>query len=170
MIDGWGISCELALKWMSLDFTDDQSTLVQVMALCRQATSHYLSQCWPRSMSPNGIIRPQWVSSSPMDKMKGYFCHSGWHWCDRIRAINSRGHLFWELFPVIPANLRWSLIVVELLLETIIFASICSLNSIPVVYFIGYGIDFRSVIFEHILLTKFLNSYEITRWWMPPWW
>ena len=29
-----------------LDFTDDQSTLVQVMAWCHQATSHYLSQCW----------------------------------------------------------------------------------------------------------------------------
>ena len=26
--DGWGISCEIALIWMSLDFTDDQSTLV----------------------------------------------------------------------------------------------------------------------------------------------
>ena len=25
-----------------------------VMAWCRQATSHYLSQCWPRSMSPYG--------------------------------------------------------------------------------------------------------------------
>ena len=31
------------------------------MAWCRQATSLYLSQCWPRSMSPNGITRPQWV-------------------------------------------------------------------------------------------------------------
>ena len=50
--DGWGITCETALMWMSLDFTDDQSTLVQVMAWCRQATSHYLSQCWPRSLSP----------------------------------------------------------------------------------------------------------------------
>ena len=35
VIDGWGISCEIALTWMSLDFTDDQSTLVQVMAWCR---------------------------------------------------------------------------------------------------------------------------------------
>ena len=47
---------------MPLDLTDDNSTLVQVMAWCRQATSHYLSQCWPRSMSPNGVTRPQWVN------------------------------------------------------------------------------------------------------------
>ena len=48
---------------MPMDFTDDQSTLVQVMAWCRQATSHYLSQCWPRSQSPYGVTRPQWVNS-----------------------------------------------------------------------------------------------------------
>ena len=61
MIDGRGISCEIALIWLSLDFTDDQSTLVQVMAWCRQATSHYLSPCWPRSLSPYGVTRPEWV-------------------------------------------------------------------------------------------------------------
>ena len=63
VIDGWRICCEIALIWMSLDFIDDQSTLVQVMAWCRQATSHYMSQCWPRSMSPFGVNRPQWVNA-----------------------------------------------------------------------------------------------------------
>ena len=63
VIDGWGISCEIALIWMPLDLTDDKSTLVQVMAWCRQATSHYLSQCWPSSLSPYGVIRPQWFNS-----------------------------------------------------------------------------------------------------------
>ena len=32
------------------------------MAWCHQATRHYLSQCWPRSMSPYGVIRPWWVN------------------------------------------------------------------------------------------------------------
>ena len=64
MIDGWDISCEIALIWMSLDFTDDQSTLVQVMAWCRQAKSHYLNHCWPRSPTPYVVTRPQWVDSS----------------------------------------------------------------------------------------------------------
>ena len=44
-----------------MDLTDDKSTLVKVMAWCHQATSHHLSQCWPRFMSPCGITRPQWV-------------------------------------------------------------------------------------------------------------
>ena len=56
-----GISCEIAQIWMSLDLSDDQSTLVQVMAWCRQATSHYPSQWWPRFLSPYGITRPKWV-------------------------------------------------------------------------------------------------------------
>ena len=34
------------VRWlMPQDFTDDKSTLVQVMAWCRQATSRYLNQC-----------------------------------------------------------------------------------------------------------------------------
>ena len=61
VVGGWGISCEIALVWMSLDFTDDQSKLVQVMAWCRQATSHYMDQCWTRSLPPYGVTRPQWV-------------------------------------------------------------------------------------------------------------
>ena len=67
VIDGWGISCEIALIWMSLDFTDDQSILVQVMAWCCQATSHYQSQCWPRSVVPYGVTRPQWVNNNICD-------------------------------------------------------------------------------------------------------
>ena len=56
-----------ALRWMPWDLTDDKSTLVQVMAWCRQATSHYLSQCWPSSMSPYGVTRPQWVKDRYVD-------------------------------------------------------------------------------------------------------
>ena len=50
-----------ALRWMPQDFTDDKSTLVQVMAWCRQATSHYLSQCWLSLLSPYGVAMSQWV-------------------------------------------------------------------------------------------------------------
>ena len=47
-------------RWVVLDPTDDESKLVQVMAWCHQTTSHFLKQCWPRSMSPYGITRLQW--------------------------------------------------------------------------------------------------------------
>ena len=65
--DGWGISSEVALRWWSVDLTDDKSTLVQVMAWCRQATSHYLNQCWPSSVTPYGVTRLQWVNKQNDD-------------------------------------------------------------------------------------------------------
>ena len=58
VIDGWDTCCEIAPWRMSLNLTDGKSTLVGVMAWCRQATSHYLSQCWPSFLSPYGVTRP----------------------------------------------------------------------------------------------------------------
>ena len=60
-IDTLSNSCETALRSMPQNPSDDKSTLVQVMAWCRQAASHYLSQCCPKSLSPYGVTRPQWV-------------------------------------------------------------------------------------------------------------
>ena len=51
------------------DLTDDKSTLVQVMAWCCQATSHYLTQSWPSSMSTYGITRPQWVKDGVLNSL-----------------------------------------------------------------------------------------------------
>ena len=48
---------------MPWDLTDNKSTLFQVTAWCRETTSHYLSQCWPSSMSPDGVTRPQLVKT-----------------------------------------------------------------------------------------------------------
>ena len=64
-IDTLSNSCETALRSMPQNPSDDKSTLVQVMAWCRQAASHYLSQCCPRSLSPYGVTRPQWVKGRP---------------------------------------------------------------------------------------------------------
>ena len=89
MIDSWGISCKIALMWMPLDLADDRSTMVQVMAWCRQAASHYLSQCWPGFLLPHGVTRPQWVKglctkqtqSSPIitPRILNHRCHSLLH-------------------------------------------------------------------------------------------
>ena len=62
-----------ALHWMPQDLTDDKLTLVQVMAWCRQATGHYLNQCWLSSVSPSGVARPQWVN---------------WHWVHHTKPMS----------------------------------------------------------------------------------
>ena len=57
-----GAHCKIVLRWMPQNLMSEKSTLVQVMAWCRQATSHYLDQCCPRSLMPYGIISPWWVN------------------------------------------------------------------------------------------------------------
>ena len=60
------ISCKTVIRGMLHNFTDDKSTMVQVMAWCHQTASHYLSQCWPRSMPPYGVTMPQWVNMAAL--------------------------------------------------------------------------------------------------------
>ena len=43
------------LIWMPWALTDDYSTFIEVMACCRQKTSHYRRQCWPRSLTWRGL-------------------------------------------------------------------------------------------------------------------
>ena len=64
LIDIFTLSDDNVFRWMPWHLTDDKSKLVQVMAWCRQATRHYLSQCWPRSLSLYGVPRPQCVNSA----------------------------------------------------------------------------------------------------------
>ena len=54
-------------------------TLVQVMAWFHQATNYYLSQHWPRFMSPYQVLRPQWVKNkhTEADTKWPTFCR--WH-------------------------------------------------------------------------------------------
>ena len=64
---------EILFKQIEADFRDWWLSLMKLpvnechwsvltMAWCRQATSQYLSQRWPRSVSPYGVTRPQWVN------------------------------------------------------------------------------------------------------------
>ena len=50
-------------KYVLVGLIDDLPALVHVTAWCRQVTSHNLDQSWLRSMTPDGIIRPQRVAN-----------------------------------------------------------------------------------------------------------
>ena len=84
-----GIHREIALRWMPQKLSNEKLTLVQLMAWCHQATSHYLSHCWPRSMSPYCITRPQWVNCNPqclmgLDVKSLRLRHNYRHFADNI--------------------------------------------------------------------------------------
>ena len=95
-IDTLSNSCETALRSMPQNPSDDKSTLVQVMAWCRQAASHYLSQCCPKSLSPYGVTRPQWVkqwscrslvlSNQSIDIPEWARTELGLSWCSQHRS------------------------------------------------------------------------------------
>ena len=55
------ISSEIDLSWMAGNVCEEESTLIQVMAWCREATRHSLSQYWPWSLSPYNITRPLYI-------------------------------------------------------------------------------------------------------------
>ena len=60
VIFGWGVPCDIDSPpppGNGTDHTDHKSTLVQVIACCCQARSHYLSECWPRPLSPYGVTK-----------------------------------------------------------------------------------------------------------------
>ena len=66
------------------DLTNDKSTLVQVMAWGRQATSHYLVLCWLRSLTQYGLTRPQWFKTNTLTKSY---------------RINETGESYWAFSP-----------------------------------------------------------------------
>ena len=53
--------CEITVRWMPLNITNQKSTFVHVMAWCQQTPSHYLNQCWPRSLSQYVVTRPHCI-------------------------------------------------------------------------------------------------------------
>ena len=60
-----------------LNASDYNSTMMQLMAWCSQATNHYMSKCWPRTLSPHGATRPRSVKVN---------VHTGHH-------VVSQGHM-----------------------------------------------------------------------------
>ena len=110
---------------MPQDLTDDKSTLVQVMAWCRQAISHYLSQCWIRSVLPYGVTRPQWVNHyQAQENMTNhhhvyfflrciaYFCIYWWDYSLNVLSIFGCFHIemFSITFWLIPFSIGISII------------------------------------------------------------
>ena len=66
----------------------------QVIVWCHQATSRYLNQCWPRSLLPYGVIRPQWVNPHFL----GCTDSKWWrlHWMKYTTLVSSNLCLSWN--------------------------------------------------------------------------
>ena len=58
------ISIRMSLEFVPKVPRNNIPALVQIMAWCLQATSHYLNQWWPSLPTHICITRPQWVKQS----------------------------------------------------------------------------------------------------------
>ena len=108
VIHSLGISCEITLIWMSIDFTDYQSTLIQVMAWCRQADfcrhmaslghselTHWLDMERETNPSESGKCLSDVWSTYPHLRIQ--YIKSDWshNWCNVILKPNNI--VFWLL-------------------------------------------------------------------------
>ena len=96
----WTLTVKL-LWWMGENLTNQKSTLVQVMAWCRLAPSHYLGQCCLRSMSPYPVMLQVWVLChfwvlGPITlNIFKHVCTAGSHW-NFIKTLK-RAHCWKQL-------------------------------------------------------------------------
>ena len=68
-----------------------KSILIQVMAWCRQATSHYLKKCWSRSSAPYVVTGPPWFNIIILRK----------HDCDSKPIVTGAGWKKNNLYEII---------------------------------------------------------------------
>ena len=100
---------------MPQDLTDDKSTLIQVMAWCRQATSHYMNQCWSRM--PFGIISPNELSLNMLNCFRDYkrFIHvlnliSDLAWPKWVKLTLEQQHVVCPTQPIPCLLMFWGLL------------------------------------------------------------
>ena len=123
-----------------MELTNDKSTLIQILAWCRQATSHYLSQCWSNYLSPFGVTRAQWANSYFANFKVFIYVRQPW---DRrkIGIIHVGGHLqagYW------PNSCSKSELMFSLSWLTVILPNWCLINAANHQVF-AYGLEFSSV-------------------------
>ena len=87
VIDGLVISCELAIRRMSLDLTDEKSTLVQIMAWCRQATTI----TWA-NVDPDLCLHMASLGPSEIIILVIFKLMSSIHWVSHIKLLSGEFH------------------------------------------------------------------------------
>ena len=83
---------------------DPKSTSFQVMAWCRQATSHYLSQCWHSFMLPYGVTRPQSVNTLRLKQNGHHFPYNILKWIFLNENVWILINISLNLVPMGPIN------------------------------------------------------------------
>ena len=149
-------SCEIGLRWVPHNTLDDKSALGHVMAWCCQAPSHYLSQSWPRSVSPYGLSKPQWVKKNiyaeKVNDIHVFFAGLLYQWNQEPHTMCIfKWH--WTLVSVLyPCSTKLKGVYWIHLVRPSVRLSVCGQNC---VHSVSSTILARSMPYLHILSSKF---------------
>ena len=108
MINGWGYSCEIALRWMWVDLTDDKSTLIQVDV--RQQVITWANVDTDRCEHTASISHNELTLDLQRDSLwqhhRFWMMPSGqWIWCKNIDTRTCLEINIWSLwFSTVPAD------------------------------------------------------------------
>ena len=129
---------------------------IDLGAVRQQAITEYLNQCWPRSLLPYGVTRPQWVnqiSCQSKDQLKHKFMNKFWKSCQSfwkswqsrtmgLTGLGSTPELELELGPIPTPTPELELKSLELELELeLIFRAIAGVKVGVETPGVGVGID-----------------------------
>ena len=119
IIVGWAFCHSLwnCSQLNATNLTNDNSTLVRVMAWCGQAAIHYLNKCWPRFISPqvslhqaelilhNSVNNMEWFPEAFSFSIKKYvlcdfipsqYCRSDIDHIYILRTGTRHSSIFWS--------------------------------------------------------------------------
>ena len=131
--------CEIDQMWMPQIRIDDESALIQVLAWYRQVTSHYLTRCWPNTVSWYGVTRALWIDAWLNSTMS---CFDGLTFFILVLLISADGYgmaisrlnphenLSWKFSQIYKHDIkRWLIGEMNDILPTVLHTS--SSNFIP---------------------------------------
>ena len=129
------------------------STLVQVMAWCYQAPSHYLSQSWPRSLSPYGVTRPQWVNTMIAHALALCIIRT-------LTNISKTSYSMWKGFQLPPLSQCWTIIGKTYFLHNLLWIS-------PWIKSVRYHFSHDHItIVMHYVINSDIISMMLTEWYI----
>ena len=125
-------SYDNVLRWMPQNLTDDKSTLVQIVAWCRQAPSHCLSQVDPDlccHMASLGVneLKKSLGRSLAQERYKPLTSH-------QMSSVAFTWEFFLRNYPIIHINqvqvfrtkLKKLLVLIRILIQTLICKEMCN--------------------------------------------
>ena len=86
----WHVAVNLNVQFSNDIYLRISWSFPMKLTKCRQATSHYLSQCCPGSISPYSVTKPEWVKKGIPTRRRSVFFYETSHFREMVRQRRGR--------------------------------------------------------------------------------